>query len=43
MGRWGDQLKTAKRIIRDFMIVELWGTKKDILQNLNKPNKFLTP
>ena len=25
------------------MILELLGAKKDILQNHNKPNKFLTP
>ena len=39
----GGPLKTTKQIIRNYMILELQGTEKDILQNLNKPNKFLTP
>ena len=41
MCKWGVQLKTAKRIIWNYMILELLGTKKDILQNHIKPNKFL--
>ena len=31
MVKWGGQLKTAKPEIRDFMILELQGTKKGIL------------
>ena len=41
--KWGDQLKTTKQIIENYMILELWGTKREILQNHNKPNKLLTP
>ena len=40
MGKWGGQLKT-KREIRDYMILELQGTKRDIFQNSNQRNKFL--
>ena len=31
IGKWGGQLKATKRKIRNFMILELWVTKKDIL------------
>ena len=31
IGKWGGQLKTTKREIPDFMILELQGTKKVIL------------
>ena len=31
IGKWGGQLKATTREIRNFMIVELWVTKKDIL------------
>ena len=43
MYKWGNHLKTMKQTIRNYMILELFGTKKDILQNLNKPNRFLMP
>ena len=32
----------TKQIIRNYVILELLGTKRDIVQNHNKPNKFLT-
>ena len=31
IGKWGGQLKATKQEIRDFMILELWVTKKDVL------------
>ena len=31
MGKWDFQLKTTKKEIRNFMILELLGTKKGIL------------
>ena len=40
IGKWGGQLKSTKREIPDYMILELYGTKRDILQNPNKLNKF---
>ena len=32
----------AKQIIPNYVILELLGTKRDIVQNHNKSNKFLT-
>ena len=38
--KWGGQLKTIKRDVRDFMILEFKGIKK--LQNKNlRCNKFI--